>query len=160
MHLTFITRRKEWSSRLLVSWSLSPRLLPLYSRCPLVKYVPNDDELLESESLEIVGEDPGNESLRTGTVPVRILTEFSVFDAETGEMAALHSFLAPRDSPQLSSTHVTGYVLPAMENAVDAVEEILDPDLEDYSHLRLSTIRSMNLFHFDEDHKVLDRYIL
>ena len=128
------------------------------SRCLPVEYVPNDNELLESEDVEIVGEDPGNSSLQTGTVPVRILTEFSVFDVETGHMVTPHSLLAPRDSLHLASYCAVGYALPAPENVVDGAEEVLDPDLEDCQYLRLSTIRSMSLFDFDEDNKVLDRY--
>lgn len=120
--------------------------------------VPNEDELLETENLEIIGEDSGNGSLETGTVPVRIITGFSLFDVETGHMVALHSLLAPRDSPRLASFYAVGYVLPASERVVDGAEEVLDPDLEDCQYLRLSTIRSMSLFDFDEDNKTLDRY--
>lgn len=86
-----------------------------------------------------------------------MLTVFSVFDAETGHLVSLGSLLAPRDSPHLSSFHVAGYVLPAMENAADDVEEALGPDLEDCQYLRLSPIRSMSLFGLDDDQKALDR---
>ena len=44
-----------------------------------------------------------------------------------------------------------------MENEVDDAETMLDPDLEDCQYLRLSTILSMNVLHFDKEHKVLDR---
>jgi hypothetical protein len=98
--------------------------------------------------------------LKTETVPVRILTDFSVFDVKTGRLITFHSLLAPRDSPDLTSYCAVGYVLPATEDGVDDTEEMLDPDLEDCQRLRLSTIRSMSLFDFDEDDSVLDRYIL
>jgi hypothetical protein len=138
---------------------LSPELT-LYSRHPPVEYVPDDDddELLESENLEIVGEDPGDGSLKTDTVPVRVLTDFSVFSIETGQLVTLRSLLAPRDSPQLASYCAAGYVLPVMENEVDDDDMILDPDLEDCQYLRLSTILFMNVLHFDGEHNVLDRY--
>lgn len=100
-------------------------------------------------------------SLETDTIPVRILTEFSLFDIETGQLVALRSLLAPRDSPELSSYCAAGYVLPAMEDAVDDADRILDPDLEDYQYLRLSTIRALKLFDTGkEDTMVLDRYSL
>ncbi|KAF9792170.1 S-adenosyl-L-methionine-dependent methyltransferase [Thelephora terrestris] len=126
---------------------------------PPVEYVPDDNELLESENVEIIGEDPGNGSLQTGTVPVRILTGFSVFDVETGHLVTPHSLLAPRDSLHLASYRAVGYVLPAPESVVDDAGEALDPDLEDCQYLRLSNIRSMSLFDFDEEKKVLDRRI-
>ena len=85
---------------------------------------------------------------------------FSLFDVETGHLVTLHSLLAPRDSPRLASYCAVGYVLPATENAVDDAEEVLDPELEDCQYLRLSTIRSMSLFDFNEDKKALDRYSL
>lgn len=116
--------------------------------------------LLETENLEIIGEDSGNGSLETGTVPVRILTAFSLFHVETGHLVTLHSLLAPRDSPRLASYCAVGYVFPATEDVVDDGEEVLDFDPEDCQYLRLSTIRSMSLFDFDEDHKTLDRYSL
>jgi DNA (cytosine-5)-methyltransferase 1 len=129
----------------------------LDSRFLTVKYVPNGDEVLESQHPEITGEDPENGSLSTGTIPMRILTEFSVFDAKTKEMVPFNYLMAPRDSPDLASYCAVGYVLPAMENTVDDAEEILDLDLEDCQCLRLSCIRSMSLFDFDDDQKVLDR---
>jgi hypothetical protein len=137
-----------------------PPEFALYSRCLTAEYVPNGNELLESENLEIVGEDRGNGSLSTGTIPIRILTEFLVFNTETKLLASFGSLLVPRDSPQLSSFCAVGYVLPAMENAVDDAEEILDPDLEDCQYLRLSHIRSISLFNLDDDCEVLDRYSL
>lgn len=91
-------------------------------------------------------------------MPVRILTGFSLFDVETGHLVTLNSLLAPRDSPRLSSYCAVGYVLPATENVVDDAEEVLNPDLEDCQYLRLSAIRSMSLFDFDEENKTLDRY--
>lgn len=128
------------------------------SHCLPDKYVPNENELLETGALEIVGEDTGNGSLETGTVPVRMLTGFSLFDVETKHLVTFHSLLAPRDSPRLASYCAVGYVLPATENVVDDAEEALDTDLEDCQYLMLSAIRSMSLFDFDEDKKVLDRY--
>jgi DNA (cytosine-5)-methyltransferase 1 len=125
-----------------------------------VKYIPNDNELLETGDLEIIGEDPSSGTLKTGTVPVRILTGFSVFEVETRHLVAFHSLLAPRDSQHLSSYCVSGYVFPAMENIVDDNEEVLDPDSDDCQYLRLSTIRSTSLFDFDEDSRALDRYCL
>jgi hypothetical protein len=89
---------------------------------------------------------------------VRILTGFSVFNVETGYLDTLHSLLAPRDSPQLSSYCVVGYVLPMTENAVDDFDKLLDPDPEGCQYIRLSTIRSMSLFDFSEDQNVIDRY--
>ena len=80
-----------------------------------------------------------------------------MFNTETGHMVTLYSLLASRDSPQLTLYGAAGYVLPATENMVDDAEEVLDPDLEDCQYLRLSTIRSMSLFDFDEDNGVLDR---
>ena len=156
---TFTSRTKEWQSRPLVCQS-SPLKLALHSRRPSAEYTPNDNEILESENLEIIGEDSGNGSLRTGTIPVRTLTGFSVFAVETGHLVSLGSLLAPRDSPHLASFCVAGYVLPAMENAVDDAEESFDLDLEDCQYLRLSPIRFMNLFNLDEDQKALDRYYL
>jgi len=135
----------------------SPKLALCSRRLP-VEYVPDEDELLESESLEIVGEDSEDASLRTETIPIRILTEFSVFNIETGQLVTLRSLLVPRDSPQLSSYCAVGYVLPVTENAVDDVDTILDPDLEDCQYLRLSTILFMDVFDFNEKHKFLDRY--
>ena len=123
-----------------------------------VKYTPNDNEPLETEDLEIIGEDPTNGTLKTGTVPVRILTGFSVFEVKTRHLVAFQSLLAPRDSQHLSSYCVSGYVFPATENIVDDNEEVLDPDSNDCQYLRLSTIRSTSLFDFDEDSKALDRY--
>jgi hypothetical protein len=131
--------------------------MALHSPYLSAKHVPNENELLETENLEIIGEDPGNGSLETGTVPVRMLTEFSLFDVETKHLVTLHSLLAPRDSPRLASYCAVGYVLPAPESAVDDAEEVLDLDPEDCQRLRLSTIRSMSLFDFDEDNKTLDR---
>ena len=132
--------------------------MALHSRNLLATPVLDGDELLETENLEIIGEDPGNGSLETGTVPVRVLTGFSLFDAETRHLVTLHSLLAPRDSPHLASFCAVGYVLPATERVVDGAEEILDHDLEDCQYLRLSAIRSMSLFDFDEDNRALDRY--
>jgi len=124
----------------------------------LVEYIPNDNELLESENLELVGEDPGNGSLRTGTVPVRILTGFSVFDIENRRLVTPRSLMVPRDSPHLSSYCAVGYVLPATEDAVDDAEETPDPPgLEDCQYIRLSAIRSMSVLGFDDEHKELDR---
>ena len=129
-----------------------------YSCRPLAKYVPDENELLESEDLEVIGEDPGNGSLSTGTIPVRTLTEFSVFNAETGHLVSLGSLLVPRDSQHLSSFCAVGYVLPATENAIDDPEEILESELEDCQYIRLSSIRSISLFNLDDDCEVLDRY--
>lgn len=131
--------------------------LTLYLRCPPAEHIPNDNELLESEDLEIIGEDPGNGSLSTGTIPVRTLTGFSLFDINTNKLVSFGSLLVPRDSQQLSSFCAAGYVLPAMENTVDDLEETLDPDLEDCQYIRLSTLRSMSLLHLDDDDKALDR---
>lgn len=128
------------------------------SHCALVKYIPNENELLESESLEIIGEDRENGSLRTGGLPVRVITEFSVFDEEGGRMVAFNSLLAPEDSPQLSSLCTAGYVFPVMEDEVEAADTMLDSDPEDCQYLRLSTIRSMVLFDLNEEYKVIDRY--
>lgn len=126
----------------------------------LAEYAPDDNELLESEDLEIIGEDPGSGSLSTGTIPVRTLTGFSVLDTKTKEHVSLRSLLAPRDSPQLSTYCVVGYVLPATENAVDDAEEMLGLDLEDCQYLRLTTIRCMSLLDLVDDQEVLDRYSL
>ena len=161
MFISFVlaTCTKLWPRCPPVSEPL-PHKIVLYS-CPLpAKYIPDENELLETENLEIVGEDPGNASLETGTVPVRILTGFSLFDVETGHLVTLHSLLAPRDSPRLASYCAVGYVLPATENALDDAGEVFDPDYEDRQYLRLSMIRSMSLFDFDEDIKALDRYSL
>ena len=151
-------RTKEWPSRPLVGLLPSPKLTSCSRSCPPVEYVPDDDELLESENLEIFGEDPDDGSLRTDTIPVRVLTEFSVFSIETGQLVTLRSLLAPRDSPQLSSYCAVGYVLPVMENEVDDADTTLDPDPKDCQYLRLSAIRFMDVLHFDEEHKVLDKY--
>lgn len=149
--------RKGWQNHLLVGlWLLLT--LTSRSRCPPVKYIPNENELLESESLEIIGEDRENGSLRTGGLPVRVLTEFSVFDREGGRMIAFNSLLAPDDSPQLSSHCAAGYVFPVMEDEVEAVDTMLNPDPEDYQYLRLSTICSTILFDLSEEYKVIDRY--
>jgi len=129
-----------------------------HTACLPVKYIPSDNELLESEDLEIVGEDPENAILSTGTVPVRTLTGFSVFDKETNELVSLGSLLVPRDSPDLTTYCAVGYVLPAMENAVEDVEEMPNPDLEDCQIIRLSTIRAMSLFDLDDDCEALDKY--
>lgn len=80
-----------------------------------------------------------------------------MFNIETEQLVTLRSLLVPRNSPQLSSYCAVGYVLPVMENEVDDAETMLDPDLEDCQYLRLSTILSMNVLHFDKEHKVLDR---
>jgi hypothetical protein len=96
--------------------------------------------------------------LRTGGLPVRVLTEFSVFDNESDRMVAFNSLLAPEDSPQLSSRCAAGYVLPVMEDEVEAADTMLDADPEDCQYLRLSTICSMTLFDFSEEYKVIDRY--
>lgn len=156
---THTSRTNEWPGHPLVG--LSPSLkLALRSRRLSVEYVPDDDEFLESESLEIVGEgrEDASRSLKTDTIPIRILTEFSVFNIETGQLVTLRSLLAPRDSPQLSSYCVVGYVLPVAEDEVD--DTILDPDLEDCLYLRLSTILFMDVFDLGEEHKFLDRYDL
>lgn len=123
-----------------------------------VKYIPNENELLESESLEIIGEDRENGSLKTGGLPVRMLTDFSVFDNEGGRMVAFNSLLAPEDSPQLSSHSVAGYVFPVMEDEVEAADTMLDPDPEDCQFLRLSAICSITLFEFSEEYKMIDRH--
>lgn len=80
-----------------------------------------------------------------------------MFDIETGCLVTLRSLLAPRGSPHLSSYCAVGYVLPAMENVVDDAEETPDPGLDDCQYLRLSSIHSMSLFDFDDEHKALDR---
>ena len=79
-----------------------------------------------------------------------------MFNTETYELVSLGSLLAPRDSAHLAIYCAVGYVLPSMENAVDDAEEM--PDLEDCQFLRLSTIRSLSLFDFDDDSKALDKY--
>ena len=159
---TLSSRTNEWPSRPLVGLLPSPKLALRSRRLP-VEYVPEVDELLESESLEIVGEgrEDASRPLTTDTIPVRILTEFSVLNIETGQLVTLRSLLAPRNSPQLSSYCVVGYVLPVAEDDVDDI--ILDLDLEDCQYLRLSTILFMNVFNSGEDdsgeeHNFLDRY--
>jgi hypothetical protein len=142
-------RTKEWLSRPPVGLLLSPELT-LYSRHPPVEYVPDDNELLESENLEIVGEDPGDGSLKTDTIPVRVLTDFSVFSIETGQLVTLRSLLAPRDSPQLASYCAVGYVLPAMENEVDDDDRYWTLTLRIASTLG-SPLSSYEVLHFDEN---------
>lgn len=75
-------------------------------------------------------------------------------------MVTLYSLLAPEGSAHLSSYCAVGYVLPALENAVDDADGMLDPDLEDCQYLRLSTICRMELFLPEKEHTVLDRYDL
>ena len=141
-------------------WFITSTKISNVLTSPSAKYVPIDDELLESENLEIIGEDPENGSLRTEAIPMRILTEFSVFNIETRQLVTLHSLFVPRDSPELSSYCAVGYVFPIMEDEVEDSDTILDPDLEDCQYLRLSTIRTMSLLDFDEEHGILDRYSL
>jgi len=155
--LPFVVCTKQWSSRPLVSRLPPPRLAPC-SRHLLAEYVPNDSELRESENLEIIGEDPKEGSLSTDTIPVRIITEFSVFDVKTRQLVALRSLLAPRDSPELSSYCVAGYVLPAMEDAISNADSILDLDVEDCQYMTLSTISHMESLYFNGEHEFLERY--
>lgn len=79
-----------------------------------------------------------------------------MFNAETNELVSLGSLFAQRDSAHLATYCAVGYVLPSMENAVDEAEEM--PGLEDCQFIRLSTIRCLSLFNFDDDGKALDKY--
>lgn len=82
-----------------------------------------------------------------------------MFDVKTRQLVAPHSLLALRDSPELSSYCVVGYILPAMEDVVNDADSILDLDLEECQYLRLSTLRHMKTLYLDE-HEVLERYCL
>ena len=57
---------------------------------PVSFYVPRPDEKLETPELVIPGEDPEDEPLEDDEKPVRILTEFSIFDPlHRNEMVSL-----------------------------------------------------------------------
>jgi hypothetical protein len=138
----------------------------------LVVYQFSNDELVEDDNLQIIGEtDPtdlssDSDDEETSAVPVRLLTDFSLYNLETRQLVPVAELL----QIQYGGSTVyaaSGTVKPYVEDDEEDEDEVVDDDEDEGSLLqdgddvqvvRLSKIMEFDIHNVSSRKKRLDRY--
>jgi len=137
-----------------------------------VVYQFSNDELVEDDNLQIIGEtDPtdlssDSDDEETSDVPVRLLTDFSLYNLETRQLVPVAELL----QIQYGGSTVyaaSGTVKPYVEDDDEDEDEVVDEDEDEGSLLqdgddvqvvRLSKIMEFDIHNVSSRKKRLDRY--
>ncbi|KAG1724751.1 S-adenosyl-L-methionine-dependent methyltransferase [Suillus paluster] len=128
-------------------------------------YAPPDDEYDEDENFQVIGEtDPAelSDSDDSGGVPVRVITDFSIYECTTGQLVPVGELITVNLAMNSKRYRASGYVKPHIDD-----DEYCDDDSDDdrygmsneedcLQRIRLTRIRKFTLHDIRQRSRELD----
>ncbi|TFK54606.1 S-adenosyl-L-methionine-dependent methyltransferase [Heliocybe sulcata] len=116
-------------------------------------YEVREDELEEAPDLQLIGEVTPDSQEDFPDIPVRLLSEFCIYEADSGQLVHIERLLLLNKQTCCTRYGASGIVQPYIEDGFDDDEDSAELELEE-QHLKLSDIIDFNVY--DVKHGILD----